>query len=559
VTHGGHWRRIALAIGAAGLVVCLLADPVAAQGTESAKVRAKVKLLELEPMVAAGRCGEALPKIEKARRDHPDDAVLAQLEGQCRLRTFDYSAALSALQDAKRLDPQLQNVDIGLAIAFYHLEDFEAAGEAIEAARTRHTPDYSAQLHLYSGLILLGRGEARAAALDLERARVADAAQVEPVASFYAGLAWQSINQRDEARESFERVIEVDGDGTWGRQAREMLASEQLAERAWARLTAGLDYDSNVVLLGETLPVPQGITGESDGRVVWFAEGGAELFRTERWSGGVMLEYAGSVHFDLRDYDVQYPTLAGWIDRGVGERGLARLRYSIGHAWVGYGSFLLAQQAIGSYFHNWGEAGSTEFAATWDWNDYRFPLLPVAMAEPDQSCSAILVPCSPFGIDANTARNRDGNGLRLSLVHRYPVRSLRGDFLRGFVVRGGYTYGHYWAEGDDWDFQAHELVAAFETGLPWRLDLDVLGTFTYAPFENISSYPTPPVVEAGVTYTVLPVPRTDKIWNVATVLARPINDWLEVSARYYYTRNISNVPVFDYDRNVVGGYLTVGF
>jgi hypothetical protein len=127
------------------------------------------------------------------------------------------------------------------------------------------------------------------------------------------------------------------------------------------------------------------------------------------------------------------------------------------------------------------------------------------------------------------------------------------------VLRGGYTYGRYWAEGDDWDFQGHELAAAFETGLPWRLELDVLGMFTRAPFDNISSYPTPPRTTLGQTYTVLPVPRTDTIWNVATVLARPINDWLEVSARYYYTRNISNVTVFDYDRNVVGGYLTVAF
>ena len=109
------------------------------------------------------------------------------------------------------------------------------------------------------------------------------------------------------------------------------------------------------------------------------------------------------------------------------------------------------------------------------------------------------------------------------------------------------------------NFQAHELLAGLEVGLPLRLDLDFQIGFTHAPFDNVSSLPNPPLVVPGSTYFILPVTRTDEIVNLAMIVRRPINEWLEVSARYYYTRNISNVISFDYDRNVVGAYLTVGF
>ena len=39
-------------------------------------------------------------------------------------------------------------------------------------------------------------------------------------------------------------------------------------------------------------------------------------------------------------------------------------------------------------------------------------------------------------------------------------------------------------------------------------------------------------------------------------LERPITERLTASLRYDYLRNFSNVDVFDYDRHLVGGYLT---
>jgi hypothetical protein len=42
-------------------------------------------------------------------------------------------------------------------------------------------------------------------------------------------------------------------------------------------------------------------------------------------------------------------------------------------------------------------------------------------------------------------------------------------------------------------------------------------------------------------------------------LTRPITDVLSVVVSYYGTVNLSNIPVFDYRRNVAGASLQVAF
>ena len=43
------------------------------------------------------------------------------------------------------------------------------------------------------------------------------------------------------------------------------------------------------------------------------------------------------------------------------------------------------------------------------------------------------------------------------------------------------------------------------------------------------------------------------------VLERPLTDHVKVSVRYRHEDDVSNVNVFDYDRNIVGGFLTLEF
>ena len=51
--------------------------------------------------------------------------------------------------------------------------------------------------------------------------------------------------------------------------------------------------------------------------------------------------------------------------------------------------------------------------------------------------------------------------------------------------------------------------------------------------------------------------RTDHIYDVQGELSYPLTSWARISARGQYTSAESNVDVFDYDRWIAGGYLTL--
>jgi len=531
--------------------------------TTAASSGDRVRALALRQFAKEGKCDEALAEMAEVRAALPDDAGLALVEGQCRIRAIDYEGALAALTDARAAAPHLRDVDLFRAIALYHLEGFGAARQALDAARDNLTSGAIAHFELYEGMLLLREERPRDAALSLERARVADATQVEPIASYYAGLAWQSINERDLARDAFQRVVDRDGeDGLWGRRAATALESESLDDRTWASLRAGLEYDTNVLLLGEQLP-SAAVSDQNDGRAVWFVEAGTEVFRTEKWSGGVLANYAGSAHFELNEFDVHYPRGGLWLDRELGKDNMLRLRYQGGFGWVDYAPFVTTHDASLTLYHGWGEAGRTEFFGGWNFNDFHYALTHLNSAVGGSCVGGVAGQlCAPEGLDTRVTFDRDGNGLSLGALHRYRVRALQNDFIRPIELRGGYAYRRYWADGQDWDYQGHLFRLGLESDLPWDIAWDNEISFTYRPFDNPSSLPAPPPgppIDGVTPYTLSSDNRSDKIFRLGTELEKPIYEWLSVSARYSYMLNSSNVIFYDYDRHVVGGYVTLSF
>jgi tetratricopeptide (TPR) repeat protein len=532
-------------------------------------------------LAVAGQCDEALPVLEEARAGLPGDAAVVDLIGQCQMRLERWPEAATAFAEAKRLDPETTDVDLHLAVSRFHAGDVDGAELALDDARVR-TPG-SAEVDLYDGLIRLERADQPVAAAEaLERARGRDPVGVEPVASYYAGIAWLRAKERERAREALERVQReapgtpwadaaeralAAGDGrSFGLRDRRDLQGLQQAERPlgrtpiegerqgpWIAVSGGAEYDSNVLLRGDRVQVPDEISDEDDVRAVWTAQVGTELFRNRDWALGVLAAYYGSAHFDLTDFDTHYPSITTWLDRRIDEATMARLQYDFSYAWVGKDGYLREHSLIPALFHDWGGRwGTTRLFGELSWDDYRFddddvPDGPIGGGP----CSDPTRACGPFGLDESDARNRDGLWAIAGFDHVVPVEELRSD------LSFGYRWHHYDSEGREYDFQAHELVLGARTFLPWRFVLDVQGGFTYRPYDHPSTYPDPRDLVPGVQYGLRSGDKRERIWEADVILERPITDWLIGSVRYEYTRNDANVEVFDYDRHVVGGYLTV--
>jgi tetratricopeptide (TPR) repeat protein len=504
-----------------------------------------------------GRCDGAVQRLADIEGL---EARAALLSGRCRIGQGLYPEALADL-DRVRGDRELSvrqqgDVELYRAVALYHLERFTEAESALEEAQGR-TGD-EAQLALYRGLLALQRGEANRAAPSLESAARLAPDETEPVASYYAGLAWLGASERARARVALQRVVDRDPEGPWGREAARLLESTRLFP-AYARVSAGIEHDDNVRLRGAGIDVPPDEDGgEKDWRGVWIADGGVQLFGHDRWSGGLIGSYYGNAHVDVDEFDTHFPTAGTWLDYRIGPQTHARAYYTFGYAWVDGDSFLRTHLMQMGLTHNWQKAGSTELFADITLNDFRFDNDDVVGAS-DPGCGTAPTGCGPDGVNESRERDRDGVGVGLAADHRYlvPLSASIDDVIEELELRGQYRVGYYDSEGDEWKYWSNRLLFGLNVVLPLDFELDAWGAYERRDFDNPSTYPDEEA--AGVPYALSNNDREEDVGEVQVELEKWFGELFSVSARWAYIDNDSNRRVYDYDRHIVGGYLNFRF
>jgi tetratricopeptide (TPR) repeat protein len=507
-------RRLGAAGAAAWLLGTLVHVPVA-----RAQEHAMVLRLRAERLVTEGKCGEAVPVLRRARELEPENARTALLEGECSVQLHRYAEALAPLEMAKRLDPSLSEADLFLTIAHYHLGNYARARRSLEVAQANF-PE-RAETQLYGGLLLLQRAEAETAAVRLEHAVATNPDYAEPAASYYAGLAWESAGERERAAHAFERV-RADAPGTpWAQQADAAL-SRMKAEprRYWLSAMAGLEYDSNVALLGGGVQLPQEISSADDGRGVWSLAGAYEFFRQGPWSAGISGNYYGTGNFQVNEYDWQSPGTGVWVERSLDAKTLLRVQGDFTYSWLDLEDYVWTAGTTTSAFRVVGEAGLLSGWFRYARNDFQF--------QPSDAGG-------PPGIDASKARNRDGDGF--------------DDLTLGTA---GFRYQRYDSEGSEYQYNAYRFGLGVVRALPWKITADLSASFEYRPYDNPSTFQDPPG-SGGFN----PNDRDEKTWRVNLMIQRPITSLVTASLVYSYYNNDSNVMLYDYDRNIVGLRFTV--
>ncbi|MHA7838179.1 MAG: hypothetical protein ACX98W_12060 [bacterium] len=527
---------------------------------------ADVRADEVEEAIAAawadseaGRCEQAWRRLSAIEGLESRAALLA---GQCQIRRGRHAEALALLDGvraASDLTPEQRgDVELYRGVALFHLERYAQADAALETARGLTADE--AQLSLYRGLIALRRGDPDRAAPDLESAARLAPATTEPVASYYAGLAWQGADERSRAREAFERVVELDPEGPWGREAARLLESTRLFP-AYVRMSAGIEHDDNVRLQGAGIDIPPDDGGAGDLRGLWSVEAGVQVFSVERWTAGLFGAYSGSAHFDLTEFDSHYPTVGGWLDRRLGPQTHARAYYTFGQAWVDEDAFLRTQLAQAGIVHTWERAGTTELFGDLSWNDFRFETRDVPDTGPGGVCTNPIGGCGPIGVNEARERDRDGIGFGLMVQHLYPVpiADAVDGLIEELVLRGRYRVGYYDSQGDEWEHVSNRFQAGVELRLPFDLRFDSWAAYERRDFANPSTFPDREQVGSSFAASLSNVDRQENVFETQAELEKGLGRFVSVSARWTYVDNESNRKAFDFDRHIVGGYVNFRF
>jgi tetratricopeptide (TPR) repeat protein len=537
--------------------------------------RGEVLRLKAESAAAGGRCEEALGLLGQARAANPQDARAALIAGKCQVQTGDYSAALASLNEAQRLAPSAE-AQLYRGITKYHLKDMTGASEDLEQARAA-LPE-RAEPHLYIGLIALEAGDSATAAAALSRAGRVNPDAVEPIASYYEGMARESAGERTKAESALRRARDLGRGTVWEQQAntalarlevgdtppwktsspRELEVLDERTPRWWLSATAGFEYNDNVVLRGENVQTPSDIGSDGDERGVYWAEAGWEIIATDEWTVGILANYYGNAHDDLEDFDIHYPGASIWVDRRIAPNAVARVQYDFGYAfsgdaWVGDSEeFLIAHTWTPAIYQDWGAAGNTRFFSRIGLRDYLFDVsdVPDGVGVTGTPCAPARPVCGPVGLDEDEARDRDGFMVIAGFDHTLPL------FGDSTVVRGGYHFHYYNAQGSEYSYTGHEILAGVRQQLPFDFALEIYGSYMWRPYANRSTFPDPTDVTGGLQYGLDSGDRHEETGLVDVSIERPVNDYISLSARYSYLNNSSNADVFDYDRHLVGVYAT---
>ncbi len=505
----GGWRYIALALATAAL-----AQPAAAS------VKSEIAFHQGVVAFGSGDLAAAQAAFEAVLAEDSDDAAAIHYLGLISAERGDFEAAASHYQRALELDPD--DVDVRFDLGSALLESGKTAEARREFDQVLAAEPDRARAQLFAGIAAYRAGAYRESLPFLARSVELDG-ELRPQALYYTGLSQAHLQDFPAAAGAFAQVEQSPlsplSDSARN-LARQVTPSAEPARRWTLGATAGLEYDSNPTIAGETLPQHQ------DGRGVFRIEGSYLLYEDERYSATAGYDAYLSAHFDQTFVNLM--THSGYLATAADFDPVTfNLRYDYAYTWIDAfdtKKFRELQRVTPSVSYREGDWGFSQAYYQFHHEDFKRPLLTDAL---NRDGYRNVVGFNQFFFP--------GSYLPESVPITYFRLGALGDFQR--------------TDGSEFDYDSWEFSFGFGAELPWEIDLSILYRLTERDYRNQSVFSTPPNSEI----------RDDLQNRLTLELNKAIGDHWQVAVAGSFTFDDSNVALYDYNREIVGGYLTYRF
>jgi tetratricopeptide (TPR) repeat protein len=530
------------AIGAA-LLLFVAAVPAASASTRSQYLYAKA----LVPF-HAHRWEEANQLLDEAATADPNDAVVAYYRGLANSRLGFPDRAIKEMERALALRPDLQPAVLDLGILYFQSGQYDQAQEWLQRAYKQPSNRFSAAFFL--GLTELRLGDAKGA-----QPYFAEAAKdptLRQSAQYYQAVAAQRAGDGKTARTLLTQVAQGTADAETTQIAKQYLAAPAAAvtvaeEKRWSVYgRGGFGYDSNVTLTPNNATLSDGQSlvncytivngackpldtdGEMDGFFAASVGGQYRMFAVEMGQGTIGYDFYQSVHFTTPSFDLQNHEIH--LDLASTQYGLFQFGVS------GFYDFYLLDYA--SFYQQgrgvpWVTLFEGEIAATQAYyqiigQDYLGSLTSgPGTVPPTEPGYSIRNPFNPFRDAINNAVG------------------IRQYFLLGAADRF-MSIGYQWDNNDPTSSDGTDF-AYTDNMFDVRVDFGILdwarGTVGY--LFDLQDY------EHKNSRTGFSKRRHDTEHQIVISFVKDFLPWLSADLSYFAVVNNSNIPDFEYDRNIV--------
>ncbi|MBI4518956.1 MAG: tetratricopeptide repeat protein [Deltaproteobacteria bacterium] len=487
-----------------------------------------------------GRWDDAYKLFDEAVKADANDAMALYYRGLTAARRGQPNLAIADLERAAQLRPQITHLALDLGITHFDAGQYPEAQRWLEQA-------YGTAADRFAAAFFLGLTHFRREDFAKARAYLAEAERdpdLRAQAHYYAGLALLRQGHETEGRAALQKAAQGRPDTETARAAQGYLGAaaevrkpptpRAAAAKPWSlHGSAGVEFDSNVILAPSDSSVSSTDTGQDDGRGILGLGGRYHLLDSDAAQVSASYDLSQSIHMQHTGFDLQghRVRLQGVTSQGPVQLGLAG---TYNFYALNYRTFF--QEAL---FTPWvtlpeGDAASTQVYYTFRGRDFfRYPY--------------------------NTDRD--------SMDHALGVRqySLLGapDRLLSFGYQFDYddplrdTRG-----GDDFQNKAHQLEVAVSSPVA------DLGTAQLSYLFRLEDYQFPNTrTQVVVVDPITQVPtvvfdglrRHDNQHEFTVVFSRDLSEHLQLSLAYLGVLNNSNIADFDYSRHILSAGVRVQY
>lgn len=467
----------------------------------------------------------ALQAFSLALRLDPDNVDALYYSGLVRIVQEQYAEAAKSLEQARTKDPSDRNIAFHLGLAYFSQGDSDRADPLfleVYAAEPRRE-----NLGYYLGFIRYQRRDFDGAARYL-RANVSRDPAYRQLASLYLGLAETGLGLRTEAQVRFEEVLRLDPLSPLtapAQRIREAILAARREERRF-RLEARVNVyaDSNVRVIPSENPEDLQVVDLRNNKTrstgnLFFLRGDYDVVRTEHHTATVTASLLQTLNHQLPDFNIQN-VLGGatyaYQDTWGGMPYFVGLQYA--YDFLTLETRKLAQRHSVTPFGTLVEDAGNMTAMTLR---YQFK---------DFFRERGLITSGLEG-----AEDRDATNLMAGLTHFFRFEADR------HFIRLGYQFDDETAQGANWSYYGHRVIAGFRYTMEYDIRLDVSFEYHDRRYRHIN--------------TIYGRRRHDFDQNYLVSMSRdvPWMPWgsLTVALEYLFNKNNSTIPVFDYSRHVV--------
>ncbi|HUI26061.1 MAG TPA: tetratricopeptide repeat protein [Candidatus Kryptonia bacterium] len=507
-------RRRTWMWGVGGVLICTLTVPSVAWASARSQALYARGLVPFHN----GRWDDAYRLFDQAVKADAKDAVALYYRGLTAARRGQPNLAIPDLEQAAQLRPQLPHLALDLGVAYFDAGQYATAIPWLERARETAADRFPAAFFL--GLTHYRLNDFAKAGPYLAEAEKDP--ELRTVAHYYAGLVLLRQGRESEGRTELSQASQGRPDSETTRAAQGYLSGAAAVQRPpappgtpyakrWSVYgDVKFEYDSNVAIAPDNSGLRQslGIAGAGDGRAVIGFGGAYKFLDSDVGHLTGSYDFYQSMHFQLHQFDLQ-----GHRVQLEGARDVGPVQLGLGGTYdfyaLNYQSFFQDVLVTPWVALPEGEATTTQAYYTFRGRDFFR---------------------NPFDPARDSHDNAGG-------IRQY---GLLGSADRVFSV--GYQFDAddpISQSGDDFQYKGNQFD--FDVQMP--IANLARGEFSY--LFRLEDYQFP---NSRTSFTKR---RHDNEHQIIVACARDLTDYLELNLAFLADLNNSNIPDFEYNREII--------